>query len=383
MMTMISVRTIGACLCLSLAACADNPLPQDDERTQERDDAQDDEQDDSEQDSEQDDEQDDEQDEQDDEQADERDAGARGATKPDAGGSKLDGGAQAPRSDAGRSSDAGPAAEPDAGPAAAIDAASGAPEQRDAGRTAEPEQRDGGGTSGQPSGLIAQLEGKTMHSSKPTGAATWLVNADPGASRSLIDADMNAAGDARFPVFTLYRYYPNSGTNAAAHKSWVTSIAELIGKHQNLCVVVLEPDAFALKERADVDAVLDVAIGILKEKAPNAALFLDVGHSDWLAASAVVSRAKAYANFSKIEGFALNTSNFQATDKEVAYARQLHAMTDKPSIIDTSRNGLGRVPSTIFNPPESEWDPGPKFAFHPDDPAVLFNYYNKPSNERD
>jgi cellulase/cellobiase CelA1 len=194
---------------------------------------------------------------------------------------------------------------------------------------------------------------------------------------------MNAAGSARFPVFTLYRYYTNSGTDATAHRAWVTAVAEAVGKHANNAVLVLEPDAFALKDRPDVDAVLDAALGILAEKAPNAAVFLDIGHSKWLIADAVVARAKGYKNFASIEGFASNTSNFQATAQEEAYARQLFASANKPTIIDTSRNALGRQPATIFNPPDSEWDPGPPFAFHPNDPAVFFNYYNKPSNERD
>lgn len=232
-------------------------------------------------------------------------------------------------------------------------------------------------------GVLARLAGKSMYSSKPSGAASWLVSEDPNACKALIDSDMAAAGPERFPVFSLYRYFPNSGTDAVEYASWLGVVAAALGQHRGVCVVVLEPDAFALRERADVDTVLDQAIEVLASRAPNAAIFLDIGHSNWLGAEAVIARVKNYRSYAKIAGWALNTSNFQPTEREVGYARALFASSQKPSIIDTSRNGLGRTPSTIFNPPESEWDPGPPFAWHPDDPAVLFNYYNKPSNERD
>ena len=305
-----------------------------------------------------------------------RDAGE--TTRGDGGGRRNDASTGEPRRDAGA---------PDAGsePTPALDGGNG---NDAATRDAAPSGSDaaGGDASVTPGGLFASLEGKTPYSTKPTGAATWLVNADARATQTTIDSDMKAAASSnKFAVFSLYRYQPNSGTDAAGHRAWVTAIAEAIARNPGTCVVVLEPDAFALgtRERPDVDTVLDTAVGILKEKAANAAVFLDIGHSNWIPAPMVLSRAKSYSNYAKIDGWATNTSNFQAMAAEVAFAKQLYEGSNKPAIIDTSRNGLGRQPSTIFNPPDSEWDPGPTFAFHPSDPAVLFNYYNKPSNERD
>jgi endoglucanase len=222
-----------------------------------------------------------------------------------------------------------------------------------------------------------------MYSSKPTGAATWLVDGDVAATQRHIDRDMQAAGAGKFPVFTFYRYYASSGADATAYRAWVTAAADAIGKHSGPAVVVLEPDLFALQERSDANAILDAAIGIIKSRAPRAALFLDIGHSAWLPSTTVVSRAKSYRNFAQIDGWASNTSNFQPTSREEAYARELFAATQKPAIIDTSRNGLGRAPSVIHNPPESEWDPGARFAWHAAGSAVLFNYHNKPYDEGD
>jgi len=67
---------------------------------------------------------------------------------------------------------------------------------------------------------------------------------------------------------------------------------------------------------------------------------------------------------------------------EKAYAAALYAASGKPVIIDTSRNRCG-VPDTIWNPDLSQWCPGDSFSWHNSDPAVYFNYYNKPSNKND
>jgi hypothetical protein len=249
------------------------------------------------------------------------------------------------------------------------------------------EKGDGRGGSGDAAdmgnGLLDKLRTQTMYSSKPTGAATWLVNGDSGSARGKISSDMNAAGQSKFPVFTLYHFNKDSGTSASAYHDWVSAIADEIGKHNGNAVVVVEPDSFALNNVSGVDNVLDDAIAVLKQKAPNAAVFLDVGHSNWLSAGGVVSRAKNYPHYAQIDGWATNTSNFQPEANEEAYGKNLFSQSGKPSIIDSSRNGLGTVPSTIINPPANEWKPGPTFAFHSADSGVLFNYYNKPSDERD
>jgi len=240
---------------------------------------------------------------------------------------------------------------------------------------------DGSTASGNP--LLDKLSSQMMFSSKPTGAATWLVSGDTGAVRGQIGNDMNAAQTSKFPVFTLYHFNMGSGTSASAYHDWVSQVADEISKHSGNAVVVVEPDSFALRNVTGVDDVLDDAVHVLKQKAPNAAVFLDIGNSNWLNPAGVVSRAKAYPHYAEIDGWASNTSNFQAEANEEAFAQNLYSASHKPTIIDSSRNGLGKTPSTIINPPANEWQPGPKFAFHPDNPAVFFNYYNKPSNERD
>lgn len=292
-----------------------------------------------------------------------RDAGTGGRANPGSGGATGGGtgGAEGP-SDAAtdaKAADAGSDANKGDGQAASGDAGSSS------------------------NALLDKLRNQTVYSSKPTGAANWLVNGDSGSARGKISSDMNAAGQSKFPVFTLYHFNKDSGTSASAYHDWVSAIADEIGKHNGNAVVVVEPDSFALNNVSGVDNVLDDAVAVLKQKAPNAAVFLDVGHSNWLSAGGVVSRAKNYPHYAQIDGWATNTSNFQPEANEEAYGKNLFSQSGKPSIIDSSRNGLGTVPSTIINPPANEWKPGPTFAFHPADSGVLFNYYNKPSDERD
>jgi endoglucanase len=214
-----------------------------------------------------------------------------------------------------------------------------------------------------------------------TEAATWLLGG--GTPATTVTRNMTAAGASKFAVFTTY-YSVNVNPNATGFATWIDGIGKAIGAQSNPAVVVLEPDAYpgAGSNQAKHD-MLNAAIGTLKQDAPNAAVFLDIGNSGWLSAQTIATKVKTYSNYALIDGWASNTSNFHPTPNEVTYAQQLWALTCKPTIIDTSRNGLGKMPSTIINPPASEWAVGASFAWWPDNPAVFFNYHNKPWNESD
>ena len=233
--------------------------------------------------------------------------------------------------------------------------------------------------------LIKQLE-KLKGIYSPYGkaepqAATWILSQYYG---NIITRDMKAAPRLRlFPVFSFYALLDIK--NPDAYKKWLTKEAETLGKFRNPCVVVLEPDRFASDPKND--AILDWAVETIKIKAPNAAVFLDIGHSSWIPLDEIVRRVKKYRSYRMIDGFASNTSNFRPMRDEERFAAQLYKVTGKPVIIDTSRNGLssatGKTPSTVHNPPRSEWKPGARFSFHPDKPYLLFNYHNKPYHEKD
>ena len=66
-----------------------------------------------------------------------------------------------------------------------------------------------------------------------------------------------------------------------------------------------------------------------------------VGLSSWMPAKVAAERLKK-AGIDKAQGFALNTSNYRATDELIAYGKEISAMVGgKHFVIDTSRNGNG------------------------------------------
>ena len=230
---------------------------------------------------------------------------------------------------------------------------------------------------------ISKMKG--MYSPYPKSepqAARWLLFRYKDGE--IVERDFKAASaQKRFPVFSIYALL--GAPNVESYKVWLKTQAEAIGRFNYPCVVVLEPDRFASK--ASNDSILDWSVMTMKECAPNAAVFLDIGNSNWLPPSTVAKRVKKYKSYDLIDGFSSNVSNFRPDKDEEKYAKALYKLTKKPSIIDTSRNGLatrtGKCPKSVHNPPRSEWEPGAEFKLHPRQPFVLFNYHNKPYHERD
>jgi endoglucanase len=86
--------------------------------------------------------------------------------------------------------------------------------------------------------------------------------------------------------------------------------------------------------------LLRYAIGKLAAL-PATTIYLDAGHSAWVPAPEMARRLRA-AGIERIRGFALNVSNYRATEELLAYGREIsHRVGGKRFIIDTSRNGNG------------------------------------------
>jgi endoglucanase len=91
------------------------------------------------------------------------------------------------------------------------------------------------------------------------------------------------------------------------------------------------------QERYDL---LKYAIQKLKSSG-NITVYLDAGHSKWVAANDMAERLKS-AGIETADGFAVNVSNFQTTDSSVAYGQQISPLVGgKHFIVDTARNGNG------------------------------------------
>jgi endoglucanase len=86
--------------------------------------------------------------------------------------------------------------------------------------------------------------------------------------------------------------------------------------------------------------------------AAGALVYIDAGHSAWLAATTAAQRLRD-AGVDRATGFALNTSNFQTTASSIAYGEAVSAGLDgKRFVIDTSRNGNGPTTDNQWcNPP--------------------------------
>jgi endoglucanase len=189
----------------------------------------------------------------------------------------------------------------------------------------------------------------------PTSMWLGAWNGDVTATVRQVVADARVAGAV--PVFVLYNIpnrdcggYSSGGVDSsAAYRQWVQAVAAGIGTAT--AVVVVEPDALAqlCGDPAERLALLRSAVGVLEANA-GTHTYLDAGHANWIGASTMADRLRS-AGVTGADGFALNVSNFQTTDSNVAYGRQVSSLLGGAHfVIDTSRNGNG--PGTDWcNPP--------------------------------
>jgi cellulase/cellobiase CelA1 len=130
-----------------------------------------------------------------------------------------------------------------------------------------------------------------------------------------------------------------------AYEKWVTGFAAGLGGRP--AVVILEPDALAqlnsCPDNAERQARLQMLSYAVKTLQTNSdQVYLDAGHSNWVPAGQMAARLRA-ADVAQAYGFALNVSNYDATDREIGYATALDRDLGmaKRFIVDTSRNGEG------------------------------------------
>ncbi|MBM4253036.1 MAG: hypothetical protein FJ146_13770 [Deltaproteobacteria bacterium] len=134
------------------------------------------------------------------------------------------------------------------------------------------------------------------------------------------------------------------GIPAGQYRTWISQFAAAVG--QAKAYIVLEPDALALTDCLNAQALaerydlLRFAITQFKEKAPNAKVYVDVGHPAWLAPDIAAERLKQ-VGIEMAAGFALNTSNYFDNKRVVDYGSKIRALVKKNFVIDSSRNGRG------------------------------------------
>lgn len=180
--------------------------------------------------------------------------------------------------------------------------------------------------------------------------ATWLGAWVPDVTSAVRQRVAEARAAGAVPVFVVYNApnldcgghsAANGGTRSVAgYESWIRAVAAGIGDAE--AVVVVEPDTLALF-CGDADERLRVirsAVTAL-EAHPRTHTYIDAGHANWIDAGTMAQRLLA-AGIEDADGFALNVSNFEATEDNVSYGSALSALVGGAHfVVDTSRNGNG------------------------------------------
>jgi endoglucanase len=195
-----------------------------------------------------------------------------------------------------------------------------------------------------------------------TPQARWFTEAIPTdrIAASVAAYVGSAAAAHAMPVIVVYAIphrdcgsYTAGGIGSAdGYRTWIREVAAGVGMAR--VGVVVEPDALTAADCLSEDqqqertALLRDAVGVLTQN-PNAAVYVDGGHSRWLTPGELAERLRA-VGVERARGFALNTSNFLPTDEEVGYGEAVSGLLDGAHyVIDTSRNGAGPAPDAPLN----------------------------------
>lgn len=179
--------------------------------------------------------------------------------------------------------------------------------------------------------------------------ALWLGAWVPDVTATVRQRVAEAQAVGAVPVFVAYNvpgldcggYSASNGAGTlAGYRSWIGAVAAGIGTAE--AVVVVEPDTLALL-CGDPDerfAQLRAAVAAL-EANPATHTYLDAGHANWIDATTMAQRLRA-AGVEDADGFALNVSNFEPTEANVAFGSELSGLLGGAHfVVDTSRNGNG------------------------------------------
>jgi endoglucanase len=169
-----------------------------------------------------------------------------------------------------------------------------------------------------------------------------------------------AASVGEMPLLAIYALPHRDCGNFSAggfgtsdeYRRWMDQVAAGIGMAR--VGIVLEPDGLTSAdcvsdaERAERFDTLRDAVTELTAN-PNAAVYVDGGHSRWLAPDELARRLSA-VGVDRARGFALNVANFFSTDEEIAYGEAVSKLTNGAHyVVDTSRNGAGPAPDGPLN----------------------------------
>lgn len=205
---------------------------------------------------------------------------------------------------------------------------------------------------------------------QPTGS--WFGDWNRDVARDIDRLMDDAARRGQVPTVVAYNlpnrdcgaYSEGGAGSAAGYREWIRDVARGIGQRQ--AIVILEPDAVGLVSclthggRSQRFSLIREAVDVLGART-DAFVYIDAGHADWVDAEEMAQRLHL-AGIDRVDGFALNVSNFVSTERNLSYGEQLsRRLSGAHFVIDTSRNGgdvragewcnpsgaaLGAVPTT-------------------------------------
>lgn len=195
------------------------------------------------------------------------------------------------------------------------------------------------------------------------------------------------------PVYVLYNipfrdcglHSSGGASTPAEYDRWISEVARGIGSER--ATVVLEPDALAGMDCLDggrqndrVQMILQ-AVRTLK-KSGTVSVYIDAGNSRWHSPEAIGANLKR-VGISEADGFALNVSNYIATDEVVKYGSAVSAQVGgKHFVVDTSRNGQGATADSQWCNPSGR-GLGPKPSTNTGVPLVDAYLWIKSPGESD
>jgi endoglucanase len=205
-------------------------------------------------------------------------------------------------------------------------------------------------------GAVEQIADLTAHGQKglanqlramvDTPQAIWVTK---GSGHSLTQSvkalAQQAAGKHSVPVFVAYnipfrdcaQFSAGGATSVAEYEAWIDAFAAGIGDHE--VAVMLEPDGLGIipwytsingaqewckpadanpaTAAADRFALLNYAVDHFKAL-PHTSVYLDGTHSAWLGSGDAADRL-VRAGVQKADGFFVNVSNYQTTERQLKY----------------------------------------------------------------
>lgn len=198
------------------------------------------------------------------------------------------------------------------------------------------------------------------------GGADWVGDWTAYVDKWIDSTTTTIHKQGALPVYVAYnlpgrdcgQYSAGGSKNAETYKQWITNFAHGLGSRK--AVVILEPDGLGLLTKCLSEKDQELRLSLYRfavetfNALPHTYVYIDAGHSAWMQVEEAATRLKG-AGVELAQGFALNVSNYRATDELIQYGKQISALVGgKHFVIDTSRNGNG--PPVVSDPSsEASW----------------------------